>query len=377
VAGVMLAALALPVAASAEVTAVQIGTFTGPTYVTGAPGAPALLFVAERGGRIAGLDDEVPDAQPFLDISDIVLAPGDPGADAEQGLLSIAFPADYPDTRRFYVYFTNNEGNIEIDEFRTSATDPTRANRNSRRQVIVIGHPFAQNHNGGQMHFGPNGRLLYFATGDGGAGQRANAPDLTSLLGKLIRIDPRQHGDLPYRIPASNPYVGRGGRDEIFAYGLRNPWRWSFDFGRIVIGDVGARTWEEIDALRLGDTAGVNFGWPEYEGFEVLDPTLPGPDPPTFPVHVYSHDGGGCAITGGYVVRDPGLPELFGRYLYADFCLGELRSLRVNFSTGEAVGDRPVGVTAPPISTFGEGAGGQIYFARLSGEVYRLEQTSP
>ena len=193
----------------------------------------------------------------------------------------------------------------------------------------------------------------------------------------MIRINPRQQGAQPYRIPPSNPYVGKPGRDEIFAYGLRNPWRWSFDGPRVMIGDVGETEWEELDAVWLGDLAGVNFGWPEYEGFELFEPGLPGQDPPTFPVHAYSHAGGACAITGGYIVRDPGLPELAGRYLYADFCTGVLRSLRIKFTTGEAVGDRPVGIDAANVSTFGQGHDGQIYFAEISGQVYRLEQVPP
>ena len=377
-AALMLCALpgsaALPASASAAVTAVQIGSFDNPTYVADAPGFPRLLFVVERGGRIEVMRDEAPLPQPFLDISSIVLAAGEPGAGGEQGLLSVAFPSDYADSGRFYVYFTNTNGDVEVDEFRRTAGSPARADPASRRQVMVVPHPFAQNHNGGQLQFGPQGSLLFVAIGDGGAGQSANAPDPNSLLGKLIRINPVAASDgRPYRIPTTNPFVGRAGRDEIFAYGLRNPWRFAIDNGRIAIGDVGQTSWEEVDLLRTADALGANFGWPEYEGNELFDPGLPGQDPVTFPIHTYSHAGGECAVTGGFVVRDPELTELAGRYLYGDFCTGELRSFRPNLSTGQAQGDAPVGVVAPQLSSFGEGVGGQIYFARLSGGVYRLE----
>ena len=367
-------------AAPPVASAVQIGDFGRPAYVTATPAHPDLLFVVEQPGRVSVLDDEVPEAEPFLDIRSLVKAKPDPGAENEQGMFSIAFPPDYADSGLFYVYFNNNDGDIEIDEFQVSATDPTIADRDSRRPVIVIEHRAATNHSGGQMHFGPNGPLLYFATGDGGAGQRANARDLEVLLGKVIRIDPREHGANPYRVPASNPYVGVPGRDEIYAYGLRNPWRWSFDGSRVLIGDVGQSNWEEVNALRLRDLRGVNFGWPEYEGNELFEPTLPGQDPPTFPVHTYGHaETGGCAIIGGYVVRDPSLVGLFGRYLYSDYCTGEIRSLRISFAgpEPEVLNDAPAGITLSQINGFGEGIGGQLYFSRRSGEVYRLEAPAP
>jgi Glucose / Sorbosone dehydrogenase len=369
----LLTAGAFPASAPAAVTTVQIGSFDNPTYVADAPGFPRLLFVVERGGRIEVMRDEVALSTPYLDISSLVLAAGEPGAGTEQGLFSIAFPPDYAESRRFYVAFTNASGDIEVDEFQRSATNPARADPSSRRRVIAIPHPFAQNHNGGQLQFAPSGNLLFLSTGDGGAGQSANAPDLTSLLGKLLRINPRATISRPYGIPSGNPFVGRAGRDEIFAYGLRNPWRFSFDSYRIAIGDVGHASWEEVDLLRIADARGANFGWPEYEGNELFAPSLPGQDPVTFPIHTYSHADGRCSITGGFVVRDPELSELTGRYLYGDFCTGELRSLWPSLSTGQARGDAPVGVVAPQLSSFGEGVGGQIYLARISGPVYRLE----
>lgn len=358
-------------------SAVPVGDFRRPTHVTATPAVPDLLFVVEQAGKISVLEDEVPLSKPFLDIRSLVKAKPDAGAGAEQGLLSMAFPPDYADTGLFYVYFNNNDADIEVDEFSVSAADPARADPASRRPVIVIDHRAADNHNGGQLQFAPGGSpLLYFATGDGGGANRPNARDLDVLLGKVIRIDPRQHGTDPYRAPRSNPYVGVPGRDEIYAYGLRNPWRWSFDGSRVLIGDVGQSNWEEIDAVRRGNLAGTNFGWPEYEGNELFEPTLPGPDPPTFPVYTYSHaETGGCAIVGGYVVRDPDLAGLFGRYVYSDYCTGELRSMRIRFSGGtpEAIDDASAGIRLSHVNAFGEGLGGQIYFTRRTGEVYRLE----
>ena len=172
----LLAVAALPASAPAAVTAVQIGSFDNPTYVADAPGFPRLLFVVERGGRIEVMRDEAPLPQPFLDISSIVLAAGEPGAGSEQGLLSVAFPGDYADSGRFYVYFTNTNGDVEVDEFRRSATNPARADPASRRQVMVVPHPFAQNHNGGQLQFFPQGSLLFVATGDGGPDKARTPP---------------------------------------------------------------------------------------------------------------------------------------------------------------------------------------------------------
>jgi len=203
------------------------------------------------------------------------------------------------------------------------------------------------------------------------------ARDLESLLGKILRIRPVETGGRPYGIPAGNPFVGREGRDEIFAYGLRNPWRFSFDRGRIAIADVGQGLQEEVNLLPNRDASGVNFGWPQFEGDLVFDSTRPGPDPATFPLFVYDHSDGRCAIIGGYIVRDPSLPALRGRYLYGDSCTGEIRSF-IPWTipqTGEqvAVRDVPAGITLPRLSTFGVGFGGKIYAAQISGEVWRLD----
>ena len=360
--------------AAGTLHAVKVGTFQRAMYPAQAPGQPKLLFVVEQTGRVMVVDHGTTRTRPFLDIRNRVLAPGEPGGFAERGLLSIAFAPDYRSSRHFYVYFTNNEGNIEIDEFRTSAADPTVANPATRRQVIVVPHPDFANHNGGTMQFGPDA-YMYFATGDGGGVTQQkgrNARDLHSLLGKLIRIDPRPQGGKPYGIPPSNPYVGRAGRNEIFAYGLRNPFRFSFDGGRIAIGDVGQYDWEEIDLLRLSDARGANFGWPYWEADHVFGGPK-GPDPPTFPILEIPHDPA-CAVMGGYVVHDPNLPSLDGRYLYGDHCATDLRSFVPNVNGQQAIDDEPTGVTAHGVAGFGQGLQGQIYFAASSG-VFRLAET--
>jgi glucose/arabinose dehydrogenase len=360
--------------AAGTLHAVKLGTFQRPVYPAQAPGQPKLLFVVEQGGRVMVIDNGTTLTRPFLDIGNRVLSPGDPGAFAEQGLLSIAFPPDYQQSRRFYVYFTNNDGNIEIDEYKRSAGDPTVADPSTRRQVILIPHPTYPNHNGGTMQFGPDG-YLYFGTGDGGGvtwQHGKNARDLHSLLGKLIRIDPLPSAGNSYGIPKSNPYVGKPGRDEIFAYGLRNPFRFSFDGGRIAIGDVGQYDWEEIDLLKLSDARGANFGWPYWEGDHVFGGPK-GPGPPTFPILEIPHDPA-CAVIGGYVVHDPNLPSLDGRYLYGDHCATDIRSFIPNVNAQEAVDDSPTGVTAHGITGFGEGLRDQIYFTAGSA-VYRLAET--
>lgn len=371
-AAVVLGMGSVPVAA-ADAVAVETGDFASPTYVAAAPGQPRLLFVVERAGRIQVLRDEQRLARPFLDISNLVLGPPDSGAGGEQGLLSVVFAPDYAQSGRFYVAFNNRTGDVEIAEFRRSASSPVVADRASRRILLRIPHREAQNHNGGQLQFGPEG-LLYISIGDGGsspAGEHARR--LNNLLGKILRIGPLPASGRPYSVPRSNPFVGKPGLDEIFAYGLRNPWRFSFDGGRIAIADVGAGRREEVNILSRRDAAGVNFGWPQFEGDLEINPSRPGPHPAMPPIFTYDHGGGRCTIVGGYVVRDQNLPRLLGRYLYGDFCTGELRSFIARVGTQEALRDRPASVTLNGLSTFGQGFNGKIYAAQISGKVWRLE----
>lgn len=350
----------------------RVGTFREPVYVAAAPGFPRLLFVVEQAGRIEVLRGGRRLRRPFLDISSLTRAEG------ERGLLSVAFPPDYARSRRFYVYFTARDGDIRIEELRRRTA--TRAARGSRRLVLEIPHRANANHNGGQLQF--LGNLLFIGTGDGGAGGDPpnNAQNRDSLLGKLLRIDPRPRRGRPYTVPADNPFVGRPGRDEIYSYGLRNPFRFSFDTAsagqpRIAIADVGQNRFEELDYTTVAAARGANFGWDAFEGFAPYrDENSGTPDPggTTKPVFAYSlrRGGGSCAIIGGYVVRDPRLPSLRGRYIYADLCEGELRSLRPRL--GRAAGDRKLGLSVPSPSSFGEDARGHLYVASLEGPVYRL-----
>lgn len=364
-AGVVLAlSIAASMSTAVAVEAVRIGTFDSPTFVTAAPGYPKLLYVVERAGRIRVLRNEAKLAQPFLDISDIVRSGG------EQGLLSMAFAPDFRRSRKFYVAFTNANGALEINEFRSLADRPARARKASRRVILRVPHPGATNHNGGQLHFGPDGRL-YISTGDGGNLQPRGEPArrLGDLRGKILRIDPRPQGSNPYSIPPDNPFVGRAAKDEIFAYGLRNPWRFSFHGNRILIADVGQGQREEVNAERLASSRRANFGWPQYEGDILFDDSRPGRHPPTFPHFVYDHAGGRCAVIGGYVAPPRALPDLGGRYLYGDLCTGQIRSIAL---PPAAPDDQATGIVLPSISSFGRGAGGRIYVAQINGSVWRL-----
>ncbi len=347
---------------------VRVGKFDQPDYVTAPPADKRRVMVVEqagvirvvRGGRT--LDD------PFLDIRAKVTSGG------EQGLLGLAFAPDYASSGRFYVYYTDRQARQVVAEYRRGASDDV-ADSGSGRIVLRMADPEA-NHNGGSMNFGPDG-LLYIGTGDGGGandqhGERGNGQNLGSPLGKLLRIDPRASSGKAYTVPSDNPFTGRAGaRGEIYAYGLRNPWRFSFDrsTGDIAIGDVGQDNVEEIDFARRGRARGVNYGWRPWEGRRRnFDEPAPGA---VFPVLTKTHSAGWCSITGGYVVRDPALPALAGRYVYGDFCLGQLRSATLR--AGRASGDRALSLPrVPNLSSFGEDARGRVYVVALDGPVYRL-----
>jgi glucose/arabinose dehydrogenase len=370
-------ALALPACGSARqppdggVALKRVGNFASPVYVTGAPGFPSLLFVVEQGGKVEVLKDGRKLPRSFLDVSGLISSGG------ERGLLSIAFPPDYRRSRRFYAYYTDHEGDIRVDEFKRKSA--TRAARSSRRDVIEIPHPVNSNHNGGQLQF--LGDLLYFGTGDGGSGGDPpnNAQNRDSLLGKLLRIDPRPAKGRPYSVPADNPFVGKPGRDEIYSYGLRNPFRFSFDTvsalsPRIVIGDVGQNRIEEVDYRTVSSASGANFGWDAFEGFSPYreeNSGTPDPEGTLKPIFVYPHSrGGSCSIIGGYVVGDRRLPSLYKRYVYADLCEGQLRSLFPGLS--RATGEHELGLRVSTPSSFGEDTRGHIYVTSLDGPIYRL-----
>jgi glucose/arabinose dehydrogenase len=363
---------AVAVVPGAEVKLVEIGSFAEPVDVASAPGLKHLVFVVERRGTVRVLFDGVELKRPFLDIRHRVSS-----SYGEDGLLSIAF---MPDSPLLYAFYTNKAGGSEIDEFKLKKRQPTQALSSSRREVLEFPRTY-DTHNGGQLQFGPD-NLLYISTGDAGrpGDPYENAQDPSNLLGKLLRIDPRRQVSRPsgtpgpYGIPETNPFVGEAGMDEIYALGLRNPWRFSFDreTGAIAIGDVGESAWEEVDWVPKGEANGANFGWDDFEGNHPFESQVP-PSNYRAPIFEYPHAGSApCwSITGGYVVRDPDLSSLEGRYLYGDYCSGELRSLIPD--PGGAVDDAALGPTVPHLTSFGEGPDGQLFVASLDGPVYRIE----
>jgi glucose/arabinose dehydrogenase len=333
--------------APAAVRLEEIGRFQNPVYITAPPGDSSRVFVVERPGAIRIVKDGKVNSTPFLDITSRVSCCG------ERGLLSMAFAPDYATSGRFYVYFTENSGDVRIYEYRVSS-DPDRADAGSARAILRIGHRRFPNHNGGQLQFGPDG-LLYAGTGDGGgAGDPLrSAQNGRNRLGKILRIDP----------------TPRRPRISIYSRGLRNPFRFSFDrsTGDIAIGDVGQDTIEEIDFKRRGRARGANFGWSVFEGtHRFRSGRVAGHDKP---VIQHTHKAGWCSIIGGYIVRDRA-SDLYGRYVYGDYCKGQLYSARLTGSGARGV--RPEGVTVSNLSSFGEDADGHVYAASLGGAVYRL-----
>ncbi|HEV7496143.1 PQQ-dependent sugar dehydrogenase [Baekduia sp.] len=360
--------VATPAATNRGVKLVKVGSFDQPLYVTAPPADKRRIFVVGQGGEIDVVRVGRKLSTPFLDIRSQVTAGG------EQGLLGLAFAPDYARSGLFYVYFTGKDTKEHLVEFHRKSDD--LADPASARTVFVHDDP-EPNHNGGQLAFGPD-NFLYVGTGDGGGGNdqhgaRGNAQNLRSPLGKILRIDPRASGDKPFSAPSSNPFVNRAGAlPEIYAYGLRNPWRFSFDRanGDLVIGDVGQDAVEEIDFARKGTARGANFGWRPYEGrHRNFNEPAPGAK---FPVITKSHDDGWCSITGGYIVRDRAVGGLYGRYVYGDYCKGQLRSARL--SGGKASGDQPIpGLpTISGLDSFGQDAAGRVYVVSQTGAVYRF-----
>jgi glucose/arabinose dehydrogenase len=282
----------------------------------------------------------------------------------EQGLLGIAFS---PDGTKLYVHYTDPAGNSHVDEY---TMDGDVADPSSRREVLFQSQPFP-NHNGGQVSFGPDD-MLYIGFGDGGAAgdPQNNAPNLNTLLGKILRIDPNASGGNSYAVPSDNPFVGQSGaRTEIWMYGLRNPWRFSFDRenGDVWIGDVGQGAYEEIDYAPAGD-AGIDWGWNAQEGFE----TYKGPprEGARDPLLAPSQDDGNCAIIGGYVYRGAAIPALNGVYVFGDSCRSPL--VGVVREGNEVADQRDLGVEVESLTTFGEHSDGELYAVAREGTVYRL-----
>jgi glucose/arabinose dehydrogenase len=367
---VPLVAVALPAGAVVQLTQVA-SSLSYPTLCASAADGSGRLFFLEKAGVIKVLAPGSANPTVFLDIHLKVLGPPPP---SEQGLLGLAFHPGYPADPRFYVYYTPNEASSadyveQISEFRVSL-DPLVA-LTDEKPILTIPHPTNTNHNGGMMAFGPDG-YLYLGVGDGGSANDPpnNAQNKNVLLGKLLRIDvDHPNGDVPYSSPSDNPFYGATpGADEIFAYGLRNPWRFSFDRGTgdLWVGDVGQGAREEVDTPIV---KGGNYGWSVFEGNQCtgLYPSLCNtPSNYIFPVLDYAHTGGRCAITGGYVYR--GTASVFpqGTYLYADYCTGEI------FSWDGAMSALVLDTTLT-LSSFGEDEAGELYAVGLGqGTVSRL-----
>jgi glucose/arabinose dehydrogenase len=337
----------------------RIATLEQPLALAVRAGDPAL-YVAEKAGRVVAIRGGEVDPAPILDLT------GQVSLGAEQGLLGLAFS---PDGRFLYVNLTDAIGDTRVSEFRMR---DGRADPSSRRDVLFVDQPYS-NHNGGNLVFGPDG-YLYIGLGDGGSAgdPQGNAQSLSTLLGKMLRISPRPAGGRPYGIPADNPFVGRpGARPEIWAYGLRNPWRYSFDrlSGDLWIGDVGQSSWEEVDLHAVGSRPGANYGWDRMEGAHPFEGASP-PAGAVPPAYEYGRSRGTCAVTGGYVYRGAAIPNLVGTYVFADFCLGELEALRSR--NGRVMRHRFLGPRVENLSSFGEDADGELYALSLSGPVFRL-----
>ena len=324
------------------------------------------LFITEQTGTIRIYDALGLRATPFLDIRSLVLSGG------ERGLLSVAFHPQYRDNGLFFVYYTNRNGDNSVARYRVSS-DPDRADAASGTILLTIPHPNFANHNGGQLQFGPDG-YLYIGTGDGGSGgdPNNNAQNLNQLLGKILRIDV-DHGTL-YTIPPSNPFASRvNARGEIWAYGLRNPWRFTFDRanGDLWIGDVGQDAFEEVDLQSSTSVGGENYGWRKMEGLHCYNPSTNCADfTLTPPVLEYSHAGGACSISGGYRYRGTQIPSLKGAYLYSDYCTGTIWSAS---QSGAIWIPKTLFTTNIRVSSFGEDLSGELYVMDVAkGIVYRI-----
>jgi len=343
-------------------------SLASPTAIVHAGDGSNRLFVVEQQGQVRLLRNGVLALTPFLNISDRLVSGG------EQGLLGLAFPPDYVEKGYFYVNYTRLlDGATVISRFHISP-DPDIADSASEEVLLVVSQPFT-NHNGGQLAFGPDG-MLYVALGDGGGSgdPQGNAQNPGTLRGSLLRLDV-ESGVIPYQVPQDNPFVADLlSRDEIWATGLRNPWRFSFDrlTGDLYIGDVGQGSIEEINFQAAAATGGANYGWNILEGPDCFNPAVGCVEPTDYvpPVAFYNHSLG-CSVTGGFVYRGPGNPDMQGRYLYGDFCSGRIWSLRL---VGNIWENELITQTTFSISSFGEDEEGRLYLADYTdGAIYRID----
>lgn len=347
----------------------EIGRFQEPIYVTSPPG-DQRLFVVERAGRVLILEGGTPRVQPFLDIKDRVRSGG------EQGLFAIAFAPNYSSSGLAYVHYTDTNGDTRVVEFKVSS-DPNVLDPATAREILFQDQPFP-NHNGGSLLFDPSGMLI-LALGDGGSGgdPQNNGQNLQTFLGKFLRVDPRRPAPgKPYGIPPDNPFVGReGALPEIWAYGLRNPWRISFDRETkdLWVGDVGQNRFEEINFVPPPAQSGANYGWSKYEGNERFKDVQIDESKLVKPVHVYSLAGGNCAVTGGFVYRGE-VNALKGVFLYADVCGGVVKGFKIQ--GGQAVEHKDY-FPAERVVSFGEDSSGQVYLVSLSGPLFKIVKKQP
>lgn len=357
-----------PVSGPPELSLTRVLTgFSNPLGITHTGDGTGRLFIVERGGKIWLVKSGSSQKILFLDVSDRVITAG-----GEQGLLGLAFPADYAGKGYFYVHYTGTpDGRTVVSRIRLSS-DPDSADPSTEEVLLTTAQPFG-NHNGGQLQFGPDG-YLYIGLGDGGSGgdPLKKAQDLTSLLGKILRIDV-ESGAEPYDIPSDNPFVNDpNAASEIWALGLRNPWRFSFDgaTGDLYIGDVGQSSLEEINVQAAGSPGGENYGWSIMEGTRCFGSPSCDTTGISLPVAEYDHSQGECSVTGGFVYRGDEFPAMRGIYFYGDFCSGRIWGLQRQGAFWENVFllDSPY-----LISTFGEDEAGSLYLADYaSGDIYRI-----
>ncbi len=342
----------------------RVGEFRSPVYLTSPPGDPRL-FVVEQQGRIQIVKNGIKLSTPFLDISERVRAGG------EQGLLSMAFHPDYRNNGQFFVNFTDRSGDTRVERFKVSS-NPEVADEASAKLVIGIDQPYS-NHNGGLVMFGPDG-MLYIGMGDGGSGgdPHRNGQNKNALLGKMLRLNVNRVE--PYSIPEGNPFRGQSdARPEIWATGMRNPWRFAFDraTNQLYIADVGQNEIEEID-VEPASAAGLNYGWNIMEGERCYSGGGCDRSGLTMPRVTFNHSGGACSVTGGFVYRGKRVPSLAGHYFYSDYCAGWLKSFRMQ---NGAVVDRRDWIPSSNLGhvvSFGEDSAGELYILSESGTVFRI-----
>lgn len=357
----------------ANITLVEVASgFNRPLYLTHAGDGSGRLFIVEQGGKIKIWKEGAVLNLPFLDVTNLLTRDVNSGGYTERGLLGLAFHPNYAENGRFFINYTNADGATVVSSFRVSPGSPDLADPTSENILLTIPQPFP-NHNGGHMDFGPDG-YLYISIGDGGAAgdPLATGQNPDDLLGSILRID--VDVEAGYAIPADNPFVNGGGAPEVWSYGLRNVWRFSFDraTGDLYLADVGQGQWEEVNFQPADSPGGENYGWRAFEGSRTFSGGVDAAAT-TLPIAEYGHSDGSCSVTGGYVYRGTAIADLQGVYLYGDWCSGfiftayrdESDTWRSNFFTRSRV----------QISSFGEDEAGELYVLDYNGGIFRITQS--